>query len=170
MRPSPRAQQNGGRALAWILIVILAAITADLWVPHFFGDPRTIDSVTAAANRHPGPDRDSLMGTDELGRDIFGRVRLRCSDFARCRLHGRGDQHDDRLATGGGCRVLWQVARCLIMRITVHLPCVSVHTVRHPDSGHRGRPRRAVSVRSFWRSACLDGRRLPACIVGRCSL
>jgi peptide/nickel transport system permease protein len=61
-------------ALVWILIVILAAVTADLWVPHFFGDPRTINSVTAAANRLQGPSSHHLMGTDELGRDIFGRV------------------------------------------------------------------------------------------------
>ncbi|MCE5204048.1 MAG: ABC transporter permease [Coriobacteriales bacterium] len=61
-------------SLVWILIVIIAAVTADLWVPNHFGDPRTIDSVTAAANRLHGPSAGHPMGTDELGRDMFGRV------------------------------------------------------------------------------------------------
>lgn len=61
-------------ALTWITIVIIAAITADLWVPRTFGDPRTINTQTAAANRLHGPSAEHPMGTDELGRDIFGRV------------------------------------------------------------------------------------------------
>ncbi len=61
-------------SLVWILVVIIAAVSADLWVPRIFGDPRTIDSATAAANRLHGPSSTHIMGTDELGRDIFGRV------------------------------------------------------------------------------------------------
>lgn len=61
-------------ALIWIFVVALAAITADLWVPQLFGDPRIIDSQTAAAQRLQPPSLEHPFGTDDLGRDIFGRV------------------------------------------------------------------------------------------------
>jgi peptide/nickel transport system permease protein/oligopeptide transport system permease protein len=61
-------------ALVWIAIVALAAITADLWVPQMFGDPLTINSQTAATQRLLPPSPGHPMGTDDLGRDIFGRV------------------------------------------------------------------------------------------------
>lgn len=61
-------------ALGWIVIVALAAITADLWVPQMFGDPLTINSQTAATQRLLPPSPGHPMGTDDLGRDIFGRV------------------------------------------------------------------------------------------------
>lgn len=61
-------------ALIWIALVALAAITADLWVPQHFGDPRIIDTQTASAMRLHGPTLGHPMGTDDLGRDIFGRV------------------------------------------------------------------------------------------------
>lgn len=61
-------------ALIWILIVAIAAITADLWVPQNFGDPRTIDTQAAATQRLLPPQPGHPFGTDDLGRDIFGRV------------------------------------------------------------------------------------------------
>lgn len=61
-------------ALVWIAIVALAAITADLWVPQHFGDPLTINTQTAASQRLLGPSAEHPFGTDDLGRDIFGRV------------------------------------------------------------------------------------------------
>jgi peptide/nickel transport system permease protein/oligopeptide transport system permease protein len=61
-------------ALGYILVIALAAVTADLWVPKFFGDPRKIDTTTAAQERLQPPTLEHPMGTDALGRDIFGRV------------------------------------------------------------------------------------------------
>jgi peptide/nickel transport system permease protein len=61
-------------ALIWLLVIVIAAISADLWVPRAFGDPTTIDSTTAAANRLMGPTLGHPLGTDDLGRDIFGRL------------------------------------------------------------------------------------------------
>jgi peptide/nickel transport system permease protein len=61
-------------ALVWIAIVVLAALTADLWVPQHFGSPTTIDSVTAMKTRLHNPSFAHPMGTDDLGRDIFARV------------------------------------------------------------------------------------------------
>jgi len=61
-------------ALVWLLIILVAAVTADLWVARAFGDPTTIDSTTVAANRLMGPSAGHPLGTDDLGRDILGRL------------------------------------------------------------------------------------------------
>jgi peptide/nickel transport system permease protein len=61
-------------ALVWLLAVIIAAVTSDLWVPRLLGDPATIDSTTAAATRLLGPSATHPLGTDDLGRDILGRL------------------------------------------------------------------------------------------------
>ncbi len=61
-------------ALAWILIVVVATVSADLWVPQNYGSPTEINTQTAAAERLMGPSAEHPMGTDDLGRDIFARV------------------------------------------------------------------------------------------------
>ncbi len=61
-------------ALTWLLIVIIAAVTADLWVPPLFGYPNEINTQTAAAERLQPPSLQHPMGTDDLGRDVFSRV------------------------------------------------------------------------------------------------
>jgi peptide/nickel transport system permease protein/oligopeptide transport system permease protein len=61
-------------ALGWLLIIILSAVTADLWVPQHFGPPNEINTQTASANRLMGPTMQHPMGTDDLGRDVFSRV------------------------------------------------------------------------------------------------
>ncbi|MCL2438801.1 MAG: ABC transporter permease [Coriobacteriia bacterium] len=61
-------------ALVWILIVVVAALSADLWVPQTFGDPTVIDTQTAAQTRLQPPSAQHPFGTDNMGRDMFGRV------------------------------------------------------------------------------------------------
>jgi peptide/nickel transport system permease protein len=61
-------------ALVWLVTIVVASLSADLWVPRLVGDPTTIDSSTAAATRLMGPSLTHPLGTDDMGRDIFGRV------------------------------------------------------------------------------------------------
>ena len=61
-------------ALTWLLIVIIAAVTANFWVPPLFGYPNEINTQTAAAERLQPPSLQHPMGTDDLGRDVFSRV------------------------------------------------------------------------------------------------
>jgi len=61
-------------AIAWIILIILIAITADLWAPRVLGDPINIDTTTASALSLQPPSVDHPFGTDKLGRDIASRV------------------------------------------------------------------------------------------------
>lgn len=61
-------------SLAWIIGIVLMALTADLWIPQRYGDPTVIDSVTAMKTKLQAPSLAHPMGTDDLGRDIFSRV------------------------------------------------------------------------------------------------
>lgn len=60
--------------LVWIIFIILLAITADLWVPHFFGSPTEIDSSLSSKLSLLTPSLEHPFGTDLLGRDVFARV------------------------------------------------------------------------------------------------
>jgi peptide/nickel transport system permease protein len=60
--------------LIWIIFVILVAISADLWAPHWLGDPIAINSSTAAQQRLLPPSLHHPFGTDKLGRDVASRV------------------------------------------------------------------------------------------------
>lgn len=60
--------------LIWIIIVILIAISADLWVPRVLGDPVKIESTTASEQNLLPPSSEHPFGTDKLGRDVASRV------------------------------------------------------------------------------------------------
>lgn len=60
--------------LIWIIIVVLIAITADLWAPYWLGDPVEIDTTQVAEQSLQPPSLDHPFGTDKLGRDIASRV------------------------------------------------------------------------------------------------
>jgi peptide/nickel transport system permease protein len=60
--------------LGWISVIILVAVTADLWVPGYLGDPTFIDSTKVAELSLQGPSANHPFGTDRLGRDIASRV------------------------------------------------------------------------------------------------
>lgn len=60
--------------LTWIIIIILVAITADLWAPRWLGDPIRIDSTTMSERTLLSPSLDHPFGTDKLGRDVASRV------------------------------------------------------------------------------------------------
>ena len=61
-------------ALAWLMIITLAAISASLWVPRIYGDPVAIDTATVATGALQSPSVAHPMGTDDLGRDMLSRI------------------------------------------------------------------------------------------------
>ena len=58
----------------WIILMVIIAITGELWVPDYFGDVIYPDSSTAAAMARKAPSLEHPFGTDHLGRDVLGRV------------------------------------------------------------------------------------------------
>ncbi|MCL1880495.1 MAG: ABC transporter permease [Actinomycetia bacterium] len=61
-------------SFVWVVLMILLALTADLWVVRVLGDPSYVSTeVTATMSRMP-PTLAHPFGTDELGRDILARV------------------------------------------------------------------------------------------------
>lgn len=61
-------------SLVWITFVVVAALSADLWVPQLFGSPTSLDTTTALANRLLPSSIEHPLGTDDLGRDTLSRV------------------------------------------------------------------------------------------------
>jgi peptide/nickel transport system permease protein/oligopeptide transport system permease protein len=61
-------------AMVWLIILILATLSADLWVPQNFGKPNLIDSTKIMTSRFLNPSPAHPLGTDDLGRDLFSRV------------------------------------------------------------------------------------------------
>lgn len=61
-------------ALAWLILLVLAAVSADLWVPQHFGKPNAIDTALIGTSRLLPPSPTHPLGTDDLGRDMFARV------------------------------------------------------------------------------------------------
>lgn len=59
---------------AWIVFVILVAVTADLWAPQILGSPTAIDTATVAQNSKLPPSLEHPFGTDATGRDQLVRV------------------------------------------------------------------------------------------------
>lgn len=60
--------------LIWAILIIIIALSADLWVPQKYGDPELIDSTTVVSRMLLEPSAAHPFGTDRLGRDIFARV------------------------------------------------------------------------------------------------
>ncbi|ADK68370.1 binding-protein-dependent transport systems inner membrane component [Olsenella uli DSM 7084] len=61
-------------ALAWIVFMVIVALSADLWVPQTLGNPTEIDSSTMTAQSRLAPSLEHPFGTDTLGRDVLCRV------------------------------------------------------------------------------------------------
>lgn len=61
-------------AVIWLMLMVLLAVSADLWVPQHFGSPTKIDTTTIVKARLIPPSMGHPFGTDDLGRDIFARV------------------------------------------------------------------------------------------------
>jgi peptide/nickel transport system permease protein len=56
--------------LAIVLIMLVIAITAPLWVPY----PGDVTGTVNMANRLKAPSAEHLFGTDDAGRDVFSRT------------------------------------------------------------------------------------------------
>ncbi len=59
---------------AWIIFVVLVALTADLWAPQLLGSPTDIDTTTVAQSSKLPPSLEHPFGTDATGRDQLVRV------------------------------------------------------------------------------------------------
>lgn len=74
----------------WILLMIVIALTADLWAPQWLGSPTDIDSTQAAVMSKLPPSPEHPFGTDATGRDqlvrvIYGaRISLAVGVLATC--------------------------------------------------------------------------------------
>ena len=60
--------------LVWVIIVIIIAASADLWVPRYFGSPTDFSTTTMAQRSLLSPSPAHPFGTDKLGRDILSRT------------------------------------------------------------------------------------------------
>ena len=60
--------------VCWIIIVVVVALTADLWAKPWLGSPTASDSTTMAQTSLMAPCAEHPFGTDALGRDILVRV------------------------------------------------------------------------------------------------
>ncbi len=60
--------------LIWVIIMVMVALTADLWVPQRYGDPELIDSELIGSRMLVKPSAEHPFGTDRLGRDILARI------------------------------------------------------------------------------------------------
>jgi peptide/nickel transport system permease protein/oligopeptide transport system permease protein len=58
----------------WIVLMVIVALTADLWAPQLLGSPTDIDSSQMAQLAKLPPSPAHPFGTDALGRDVLCRV------------------------------------------------------------------------------------------------
>jgi len=60
--------------LIWAILIILVALSADLWVPQRYGDPELLDSSQVVERMLLSPSSEHPFGTDRLGRDVLARI------------------------------------------------------------------------------------------------
>lgn len=59
-------------SMAWVVLIVVVALSADLWVPTTFSDPLAINTAPGASLQAPSAEHP--FGTDRLGRDVLSRV------------------------------------------------------------------------------------------------
>ncbi|MCL5887246.1 MAG: ABC transporter permease [Actinobacteria bacterium] len=59
-------------SMAWVVLIVTVALSADLWVPTTFADPLAINTTPGASLQAPSAEHP--FGTDRLGRDVLSRV------------------------------------------------------------------------------------------------
>ncbi|MDY0340999.1 MAG: ABC transporter permease [Coriobacteriia bacterium] len=60
--------------LAWIFIIVVIALSADLWAPQWLGSPSEFDSTTMGELKHLPPSAEHPFGTDKRGLDVASRI------------------------------------------------------------------------------------------------
>jgi len=66
-RGRPRLRAGGALSAAWLVILLLASLTAPLWEPYPVDDQDSLHTLA-------GPSGSHWLGTDELGRDVLTRI------------------------------------------------------------------------------------------------
>ncbi len=60
--------------LIWAIMIIVVALSADLWVPQNYGNPELLDSSQVVERMLLSPSSAHPFGTDRLGRDVLARI------------------------------------------------------------------------------------------------
>jgi peptide/nickel transport system permease protein len=66
-RRRPRLRAGGALSAAWLVILLIASLTAPLWEPYPADDQDSLHTLA-------GPSGSHWLGTDQLGRDVLTRI------------------------------------------------------------------------------------------------
>jgi peptide/nickel transport system permease protein len=66
-RRRPRLRAGGALSAAWLVVLLLASLTAPLWEPYPADDQDSLHTLA-------GPSGSHWLGTDQLGRDVLTRI------------------------------------------------------------------------------------------------
>ena len=149
--------------VCWIIIVVVVALTADLWAKPWLGSPTASDSTTMAETSLLAPCAEHPFGTDALGRDILVRVIYGARVSLSVGIIGHRHLHIDRPGHGRPGRFLRRHLGYDHHALCGHLPGVPVRAVRCRHD-RRYRPwssERLYRHRHSW--LAFDCARLPLC-------
>lgn len=95
-----RAHHLAKISLVILVVVGLAALFAPAVAPY---DPDAIVGTFSGA-----PCKEFILGTDQIGRDVFSRLFIRNQNFSACRNPCNSDLHGNRSGTRSDRGIFWR--------------------------------------------------------------